>query len=75
MTKCTYCNRDAIAPDIITPPLCTRHHDIAILISRAQRFNLAITPATLTDLMQRATARNWAITAADIPQLMQDLHQ
>ena len=73
MTKCTYCTSDAIAPDIITPPLCVRHYDIALLISRAQRFDLAITPANLTDLLQRATAHNWSITAAEIPQLMKEV--
>lgn len=68
--KCTYCDRAAIAPDIIIPPLCARHYDIAVLISRAQRFNLDITVETLTELMERATARNWTITAADIEQLI-----
>jgi hypothetical protein len=70
--KCTYCDQP-VAVETLYPPLCARHQDILVLINRAQRFDIEITPQSLTKLMELATGRNWSITPAEIPQLLQEV--
>ncbi|MBN2390733.1 MAG: hypothetical protein JXR84_08420 [Anaerolineae bacterium] len=70
--KCTYCESEAVSPQHIKPPMCERHHAIVILVSRARRLNLAVTPANLTDLLAQANGR-LGIMAADVPQLLGDV--
>lgn len=71
-TRCTYCEREAISPQHVKPPMCARHHEVAILVSRARRLNLAVTVANLTELLEQAAGKT-AIMAADIPQLLKDV--
>jgi hypothetical protein len=37
MITCTYCSEMAIDGGYIQPPMCTKHHSIAILISLLKR--------------------------------------
>lgn len=70
--KCTYCDSDAVSPQHVKPPMCARHHEVVILISRARRLNLDVTADTLSYLMQQAVGKP-AIEAADIPHLLRDV--
>jgi len=31
MTKCTYCNEEAYLPHFISPPMCKKHYELALL--------------------------------------------
>jgi len=70
--KCTYCESDAVSPQHVKPPMCARHHEVVILVSRARRLNLAVTCANLTGLLAQTNGKP-SIMAADIPQLLRDV--
>lgn len=71
--SCTYCEREAVNPQHVKPPMCVLHHEIMILVCRARRLNLAVTPANLTDLLAQTVGRA-KIVAADIPQLLREVN-
>jgi hypothetical protein len=33
MIRCTYCDKEAVEGGYIQPPMCPKHHSVAILIS------------------------------------------
>ena len=55
--KCAYCNRLAFAPQYISPPMCRKHHELALVVSRLQRQGQAVTMETIEASYRRRLAR------------------
>jgi len=70
--QCTYCSEPVFTPNFINPPMCRRHYEITLLISRLERRDRPVTVDNLRALLARQCTR-FAITAADIPVLLQDV--
>lgn len=65
--QCTYCSRPAFTPGFIAPPMCQRHYEIVLLVSRLQRQGRPITVETIRALLARFPA-SLEITADQITQ-------
>ena len=70
-TRCTYCEREAFAPEIIRPAMCEKHHEVALMVSRLRRNERPVTLATVRT-MHSALVRPF-ITDGELPRLLSDI--
>ena len=70
-TKCTFCEREAYAPEIIHPAMCEKHHQVAVLVSRLRRNDRPVTLATVRT-MHSHLVRPF-ITDGELPGLLSDI--
>lgn len=68
--NCQFCDKPAVTN--VTPPLCEKHLDLAILVERLKELKQPVTADTVQDLLAKAQANNGqlAITPADVAALL-----
>lgn len=54
------------------PPLCERHWEIVLLVSRAERHGLAVSPSTIATLKRESVVK-WQVKDHEIPQLLAEI--
>lgn len=69
--RCTFCEREAYAPEIIQPPMCEKHHLVALLVNRLERNDRQVTLATVRT-MHSHLVRPF-ITDGELPKLLGDI--
>ena len=69
--RCTFCEREAFAPEIIHPGMCEKQHEVALMVSRLRRNDRPVTLATVRT-MHSALVRPF-ITDAELPRLLSDI--
>lgn len=72
MTTCTYCN-EPIYDAAIIPPMCRKHYEIALIISRLERRDAIPTVRNIVAMLERVQDA-MIITPAEIPQLLHDIN-
>jgi hypothetical protein len=67
--RCVYCGAPLYC-ETLNPPLCERHYEMALLVSRCERQGYAITPETVIQRMKAATFAVWHIAEAEVAGLL-----
>ena len=69
--SCTFCEREAFAPEIIHPPMCEKHHEVALMVSRLRRNDRPVTLATVRTLHSHLVRP--FIMDGELPGLLSDI--
>ncbi len=72
MDTCTYCNQP-IYSDGIQPPMCERHYEMALLMSRCERQGREITAENVIQRMKAAVFAVWHIAESEVAGLLQEM--
>ncbi len=67
--QCVYCGAPVYC-ETIQPPLCEKHYEMALLMSRCEQKGYAITPETVIQRMKAATFAVWHIAEAEVAGLL-----
>lgn len=66
---CAYCG-EPVYSEGIEPPMCERHYEVALLMSRCERQGLAVTAENIIQRMKAATFAVWHVAEAEVAGLL-----
>ena len=69
--SCTFCEREAFAPEYIRPAMCEKHHEVALMVSRLRRNDRPVTLAAVRTLHSQMVRP--FITDGELPRLLSDI--